>query len=279
MKIKLLFLFLFLFPLQAFAWNAMGHRVIAQIAYDHLTPKAKARANQLIGYLANAYPYSSNFQTAAVWADSLRNDDVNAFNSWHFYDEGVSFDGTPVQPTPTPNLVWAVNQCLIVLKSPNSNQFEKAFFLRFLMHLTGDATQPLHCADLYSKQFPHGDHGGNLFPIINSQFQDLHPFWDDGLGLLSHNCQGYPYKSAQANCIANEIQTRYPESYFGANAQDFNPQDWVNQSHALAVNFAYKIQPNTAPSPAYIKQGQAIAEQQLAIAGYRLANLLNQLFT
>ena len=38
---------------------------------------------------------------------------------------------------------------------------EKAIYLTWLMHLVGDIHQPLHCAAVFSEQFPNGDKGGN----------------------------------------------------------------------------------------------------------------------
>ena len=65
----------------------MGHRIIGEIAYEHLNPIAKSKANQLIDYLSDAYPYSSNFQTANSWADYIKQDGVRTFDTWHFYNK------------------------------------------------------------------------------------------------------------------------------------------------------------------------------------------------
>lgn len=263
----------------SYGWNAMGHRVIAQIAYDHLQPKAKQQVNQLIDFLANEYPYNSTFQTAAVWADSLRQDDVNTFNQWHFINLPFSSDGTATIAETTPNILWAITQSENVLTSVHSNQFEKAFFLRFLIHLVGDAHQPLHCINYFSKNFPQGDGGGNLFTITNSSVGNLHALWDNGLGLFDIKaCFFGKFKFRRTNCLVDQIEKIYPSSYFAAKAQDLNAQHWVQESFTLAQKIAYKIQLNTEPSPQYIQQTQTIASQQLALAGYRLANLLNQLY-
>src|SRR4029077_12452659 len=76
------------------AWNAEGHMVTAQIAYDHLTPAARAACNTLIAVpLANNSPGTSNFVTAAVWADDFKTPLGTAI--WHFIDIPFSLDGTP----------------------------------------------------------------------------------------------------------------------------------------------------------------------------------------
>lgn len=262
----------------AFAWDAMGHRIIAAIAYDQLTPTAKAKSNELIDYLADAYPYNSSFQTASSWADFLRQDGVDTFDAWHFINQPFSDDGTPTHPAGATNIVWAINQCIAILQNPSSNQFEKAFFLRFLLHLVGDAHQPLHCANRFSADFPKGDQGGNLLLIKQDNYNNLHAYWDDGLGFFESSCNLSMTKSQQAKCLAEKIEQDYPESFFQQKANDLNPGDWAAESFTIAKDFVYQTPEYRSLSKSYQQQGQRIVEQQLALAGYRLANLLNLLF-
>lgn len=264
--------------LPAYAWDAIGHRVIAEIAYDHLTPSAQDAANDLIDRLSDQYPQSSTFQTASAWADYLRHDDVDAFNSWHFINIPYSPDDTALPNIDPENVVWAINQSENVLRSDHASEFEKALFFRFLVHFVGDAHQPLHCISLYSKTFPHGDNGGNLYPISGEQATNLHAFWDEGLGLFDDSsCHYQPFKSKQVDCIASQIETAYPPSYFAGRDHDLNPADWTQESYNLAKSFVYSTPENATPNAAYVNHGQQIAEQQMALAGYRLANLLNNL--
>lgn len=275
---KLIFLLFLILPFNLYAWDGIGHRIIAQIAYDNLTPAARNAANDLIDRLSDQYPQSSTFQTAAEWADFLRHDNVNAFDRWHFINYPYSTDSTTPSNIPTENIVWATKQSIAVLQSPHATEFEKAIFFRFLLHFVGDAHQPLHCISLYNKNFPHGDNGGNFYRITGEPQNNLHAFWDDGLGLFNSNsCEKIPFKSEQVHCLAKQIETTYPPAFFAQKTQDLNPQDWTNESYNLAKSFVYTVAENTTPPPAYVAEGQKIAEQQIALAGYRLANLLNTL--
>lgn len=38
-----------------------------------------------------------------------------------------------------------------------------SFHLRLLIHYVGDVHQPLHASSRYTKKYPEGDEGGNLF--------------------------------------------------------------------------------------------------------------------
>lgn len=271
------FVALIFFNTPALAWNAMGHRVIGEIAYQHLTPETKEKADQLINYLSNAYPYSSTFQTANSWADMIKQNDIHAFDSWHFYDKPYSTDKTAT-PTaiPFPNLLWSLEQSFEVLKSTHSNQYEKALFLRFFLHFVGDAHQPLHCITRYSQKFQEGDKGGNLFLLTDKD--NLHSAWDNGLGILDQKC-GFTRlksKSRQAKCLADKFQQDYPPAYFKTKITDLDFNHWLNDSYVLGIS-AYNTPENQALSETYIKSNQIIAEQQMTLAGYRLAALLNSL--
>lgn len=278
LSLKFIIIFLLILPLNVYAWDGMGHRIIAQIAYDNLTPAARNAANDLIDRLSDQYPQSSTFQTAAEWADFLRHDNVNAFDSWHYINYPYSIDGTATANIATENIVWATNQSIAVLQSNHATEFEKAIFFRFLLHFVGDAHQPLHCIMLYSKNFPQGDNGGNLYLITGEPQNNLHAFWDDGLGLFNNSaCENNTFKTGQVHCLAKLIEADYPPTYFANKTQDLNAKDWTIESYNLAKSFVYTIPENTSPTPAYIAQGQKIVAQQLALAGYRLANLLNTL--
>lgn len=54
------------------AWWADGHMLTAKIAYDHLSQVSQTAANALVAVLAQEYPQSPEFVTAAVWADDLK---------------------------------------------------------------------------------------------------------------------------------------------------------------------------------------------------------------
>lgn len=276
---KILFIFLLFITQVCFAWDGTGHRLIAQIAYDRLTPSAQAKVDQMTGLLDENYPAPSRFLYASTWPDRIRGDGVDAFDHWHYIEKPYSIDGTSTHFPSRENVVWAIYQSQQVLQSPKSNRYEKAIFLQFLVHFTGDAHQPLHCAELYSKQFPQGDRNGNDYLIKDNNAQNLHAFWDEGVGLFRNNSRKYPLTNAQVKKLAQQITISYPASYFGDKVNDLNPNDWANESYQLAIKNAYKIPENTVPSQDYVTSGQQVAAQQIALAGYRLANLLNKILS
>jgi S1/P1 Nuclease len=85
------------------AWNAEGHMVMAQIAYNHLNPVAKARCDALIAVtLANISAGTSNFVTYACWADDFKTPLVTG--GWHYIDLPFSLDVTPISGITAPSI-------------------------------------------------------------------------------------------------------------------------------------------------------------------------------
>ena len=55
---------------------------------------------------------------------------------------------------------------------------------------------------------------------------------------------------------------------------------WANESYALAESFVYSAPQAPTPVPAqYVSAGTDIANKRVATAGYRLAALLEYIFT
>lgn len=273
----------------AYAWDNNGHKVIAQIAFDNLTPEAKGQVETLIPIVGQYYSLT-NFVDAAPWADWLKGDSVAAFDTWHYIDQPITQGSCDkcTLPLPTPNsenVVWAIQQATQVLSAPNSTKypqesnFEKSWFLLYLEHFVGDIHQPLHTVTMFSDafpntQYPDGDEGGNLYLISSSIASNLHAFWDQGGGVFSESSMS----DSQIESLAAQIEKAYPESSFGNDATDLDPNDWAKESMQIAQSVAYAIPENTTPTSQYISTAQATAQKQAALAGYRLANILNGIF-
>ena len=276
MKILVYALFL-LTTTSSFAWNGAGHRTIGYIAYQHLTPNTRKAINPITASLFHSRYPDSRLMHASSWPDQLRAKGITQYNEWHFINIPLIHDHITPLPLHHDNLVWAINQCRTKLQDHSLSTQQKAWYLSFLIHLIGDASQPLHCTTLYSKQFPSGDQGGNLFMVKSRNADNLHKLWDRGFGLFMTRKHYMNYW--QIKKIANSIMQHYPESQFQKRLADQNTQDWAHNSYLLGTRDAYNIQFNTKPSRNYIKLGKFIVMQQVALAGYRVAAILNQLFS
>jgi hypothetical protein len=280
MKSLLRNIFLMLFmalSFNAYGWNAMGHMVVANIAYQHVTPVVRVKLDKMIATFAKEYPQDSTLTKMSSWPDALRGQKIELYTHWHYIDLAISMDGTPTKNlSDTDNAVWAINLMKPILQNAHANPYEQSRFLAFMVHVVGDLHQPLHTVSRISAAHPDGDKGGNLFTVRrsagNGAAVSLHKIWDDGAGFLDGD-----ETQAKIDAISQLVTTTYPEQSFGVATTDLNPEHWAKEGFSMAAKSVYATPEGQVPSTSYTESEKKIVQQQLALAGYRLANLLNLL--
>lgn len=249
---------------------------VAQIAYNHLAPAVKERCDNLIAItLTNASAATSNFVTASSWADDFRTQLGTA--NWHFINIPFSLDGTPTNGVGAAafDVVRAINTNIAVLQNNASTITNQATHLRYLLHFVGDIHQPLHCTTAVSALLPSGDFGGNAFALTGT-WGNLHFLWDEGGGFLT-GAITRPLDSAEQVLLSNKvaaIEANYP---YSPNVGVIpNPFNWALEGVGICQTVSYVgiVRSNT-PSVGYLDTAEARAEEQVALAGHRLADLLN----
>lgn len=266
-----------LFSFNVFSWNALGHMVIANIAYERLKPDVRKKVDKMTHDLGTEYAEVSQFNQLAPWPDTIRAQKIEMYTRWHYIDLPFSDDGTPLKNiVDTDNVVWAINKLSPVVGNAKANPYERARSLAFLLHLVGDIHQPLHTVGRISAALPDGDQGGNLyfvrFPNAANQKMTLHKLWDQGIDIFTIN-----NTPEAVDLLSNSITAHFPVEYFGAKVNDLMPENWSQEGLSLSSSFVYSTPENQVPSPTYVQKGKDIVEQQIALSGYRLANLLNKL--
>src|SRR3990167_3693802 len=277
-KIKFLLLFTGLvLSFHCFSWNVLGHMVAVNIAYERLHPQVREKVDKMVIGLSQEYPEIQYFTQIAPWPDALRAQKIDTFTHWHYIDFAFSVDATPVQDlTDDDNAVWAINKIEPVIRNVAGNAFERGRFLAFLVHIVADLHQPLHTVSRISTAHPNGDHGGNLYFVHYSEGPlraiSLHKLWAEGLGIFS----GDPSQQSVA-ALTKVITSLYPEEYFGTKVHDLSTDNWAREGTKIAELFVYSTLENHVPNLEYMNKGKEIVNQRIALSGYRLANLLNQL--
>jgi len=282
-------------------WDRAGHMVIAQIAYDRLSPAAKQavdsritlfESDPLVAGLPDKYkPY--NAVTVAAFMDDLR-DETKIYNTWHYVDLPDDADKKTVlekfDSEDDPNVYEAiVDKCEKTLKDPASKPADSARMLAFLFHFAGDIHQPLHAIgrqkggnDYHIEELPGAD--------PNWTIKNLHSFWDnayrydvvDGKIAVTYNKLDLPRTmhpddpdlKAFADKIVSEAGDNVKDQ-----SKDIDPVDWALESHDIAVKFAFPAGDPKSLSPDYVKHARKIAFERMALAGERLATLLNTIFS
>lgn len=269
MRCKLFAVFLFLIlsaPL--WAWNKIGHELVAKIAYEHLTPETKKSVQNELNATRQKY-HSASFVKVASWLDTLRYQKIHRYDALHFIDIPFSKDDSTLPDYSKSNLITGIEYASNILKSPYSSQFDKGIALRILIHIIGDAHQPLHTATYISHEHPQGDRGGNDY-FIKAQpiAKNLHGFWDKGAGQFSD-------KKISLKRLAKNIENRYP----CMKEDSISPITWIQQSHQIAEKFSYSLLEHARPSNDYQQKAMDLSEKQIALAGCRLAAMLNRIHT
>jgi hypothetical protein len=291
------------------AWDGTGHMLIAQIARDRLTDRARARVDALAARLQrNGVPY--NGVNIACWADDIRttNDAVafhGQFKPWHFINIGCSSTDPDVLghlPVLTPtrgNLVVALAHCVDLIRRHQTDALvpDEAVALALVMHLAGDIHQPLHCATRYYPPATRpgrfkDDGGGEDVPVANlaqTARPNLHTFWDEAYRRYSESGE---VKAEPPINEADPPNSPVLESWLARLQPDaplnpdlhFNPTQWAMETHALGCAQAYGTldEPdgsgNVTLRAAYVTEATRTARRQIVLAGYRLAALLNELY-
>lgn len=275
-------------PHYAQAWGDTGHMLVAQIAYNNMTEAARCHANKLIEAFKDT-PETATFVTAACWPDDIKGRGVKTYNSWHnmnlpyaphFKLNQRRLDFIKLELQHKFDIKKALVLSKAVLEDPRESLWNKAFMFRFFIHLVGDAHQPLHVVSFYSPRFRTGDRGGSLFEL-KGRFHNLHSLWDD-MGDLSARKPHRPLSKHEALWLARKatnIARRYPPQKFSGKI-NAPVNEWLKESYQKAVRFAYRgIKPFELPSRFYLRRTQRVTEESIALAGYRLAAILNRLFT
>jgi hypothetical protein len=288
--------------------------LVAQIAYDHLTPPARtamdasiARFNQKKINDRKELDTAYDPVTAACWMDDIRSlKGLYNFDVWHYVNLPFTPDGLPAPDgNVQPNVIWAIEKCVpLVTGQTTDAAIDRDQALVMLLHLVGDIHQPLHTTSRGE------DAGGNKVKLANlkdpladlvfSKGGNLHFFWDsayrriykDGSATVLYeapllNDRGRPVAGhkAVAEMIRREataLESKYPPSHFQAQA---DPPTWAKESHALGYSLGYgKLPATTGNRPVkltedYVTAARDCAQERVVLAGYRLANLLNLLLT
>ncbi len=280
----------FLFASFLCAWNDTAHILIAQIAIQNLNPGVMDKIVNLAEDIEGEFPPPFDFERAACWANDISRCGMKALDAWH--EKLIPYDPCRILTKEKINIIlmnletnsisFALKEAMRTLKDPESGPWEKNFMLRILLHCIGDMHHPLHCATLYSPDFPCSDNGGKLFKISGRKEKSLREFWDNLAGNYVRSW-GWNHDQTYEEMVEMELTLEkivmdFPLSSF-ENRMGETFDDWADESHQLAIKFAYQnICPGDNPSKEYVSLARMISYSQIASAGYRLANILNEVF-
>lgn len=238
-------------PTPSRAWGTEGHQIIADIAEAHLTPETARRVSEII-------------QGARMRDVSMYADDIRPFrrdtSRWHFVN--IEIGAGDYQPVRDCQLVPGQGDCIIAAIARNradvkANGPQQNEALKFLIHFMGDLHQPFHCVT--------EARGGNEIRVtFRGRSSNLHRVWDSDL------IQAAGRSSAD---YAQWLLENWIKGREVAELAKGDTVSWALQSRALGQMAL--VLPNANLGDTYIAEFMPVIDQQLALAGIRLAQILN----
>ena len=306
-KVFLIILPILTFTFPASAWDDAGHKISAYIAWQRMSPEAREKAAKIllaapedsdlsVFYLQDSRSAAAKqrelFMIAATWADIVRDRkfkeryDKYHKGNWHYSDTfWQTVNGKTEYLKDAEEGGKAVEKLYDfekVLRDASASDEDKAIALAWILHLGGDIHQPLHTSARVTELEPKGDQGGNLFlltPKDAARTENLHWFWDSIVGRNIPR-QNDACDSDYLPPLAESFMKKYPAAKMQNRLAPGQFDEWQKQSFALnqTAVFSPDLIRYQMPSAKYKKKAFNVAEQQLALAGYRLGEMLNQIF-
>ena len=164
-------------PVAAWAWGFDGHKIIAVVAADNLTPSAASHVAEILGVPSDKRSIATAMEAASIRPDTVFRDEDTRTARWHYIDICLQDRRSDVAARcPGGNCVTAkIDEYTKRLKEKHYDRWGAAGDLAFLIHFVGDIHQPLHAAN-------DADRGGNCVSVdSSSRAKDLHAVWDTTL--------------------------------------------------------------------------------------------------
>ena len=294
----------------AVAWDDIGHKVTAYIAWQQMSQPTRERVIAILrrapedSHLSALYrsygaqPESARkrefFMVSSTWADIIRDRGFPVRNkkyhkgNWHYSDTFWRQENGRAVILPEMEGggegVMRLFEAEKILRSAISTDAEKAIAIAWFLHIGGDLHQPLHTSARVTATEPKGDQGGNLFLLTpagtaRENQVNLHWYWDS---IISRKM---PIKGEQCDPeyiepIAEKIMRKHRAGEISGEFHLGDYNEWQQGSFRLNpdLGFSADLLRNQMPSKKYLKRAYKASERQFALAGYRLGKTLENIF-
>lgn len=238
----------------AFGWGQIGHRTIGQLAEWHLNRRAIKHINRILG--------PSSLAMVSTWMDEIRSDSTYDYaRTWHWVTVPTGQTYDPAIQEPTGNAYKTVQHLIARLKSDTLSVQQERECLMMLVHLVGDLHQPLHVGT-------GTDRGGNDVTVTwMGDSSNLHRVWDSDM--INSKQLSYTELATYLN--------RRVDAMFVKRWQAVPMNQWLNEATQLR-NTVYDLPEDGRLGYHYSYRNFPVVEQQLLLAGVRLAGVLNDIY-
>jgi hypothetical protein len=259
---------------KARAWGDEGHRVVGELAFRYLSPRAQAAVQQTL-----TEPGYESLAEAATWPDTFarRHREYDPMKPFHYVNVAPQA-ARYVRARDCPNgcVVTALAQFIELLAEPSLSLSERRRCIYWIAHFMGDIHQPLHIA--------HPDDKGGTATLLwffdAKDKRSAHWIWDFGLierrpGLVlaadAAAKSDQPAFRSLADALASELTTAKVRAF----QYTTTPEALANEGLNLARRYAY-LKATDRVDTSYESSRWPIVKLQLQKAGVRLAAVLER---
>ena len=264
--ITVLSIFMLLESVSMFAWGPVGHDVVAAIAEQNLTKKTKKEISKLLDGRSIVYysTWMDNIQNSPYW-----NDGYNKTKTWHYANVDKGFTYQTMTKNENGDVVTALQTLTDALMNQSAELTDsmKVDYLKMIVHMVGDLHCPMHAGRL-------SDRGGNKTKVKwFGQNTNIHSVWDSKL-IESSRKWTYTEWAEQLDRTDKKFKKSvmcgtYEEWFTSTVEKAAIVYDYVESLDQEVPNLSYQ----------FIYDFSPMVEQQLMLGGYRLAYVLNMIFS
>ncbi|KAJ3129250.1 hypothetical protein HK098_001948 [Nowakowskiella sp. JEL0407] len=267
-----------------YAWGAIGHTLVANVAQSFLSEKTKIVLNSqklLDKYEQTLYTTFSAF-SIGTWADRIKR--FPRYRWANILHYSTVHDTPPTECSYDYQrdcsdgicIVNAIKNYTDRLSCANNGLSvqQRVEALEFLVHFFGDITNPLHLSGR--------DRGGNDFPVLyHRRHTNLHMVWDslmiEDTLVHKHDRSVAKYTEDLVDLVKTSNSTEWVLCSDASRGVEC-PEVWAKDSNALACTKAWtkEVFDGDNLGEDYYRSASSFVDVQLAKGGYRLANWLNQ---
>lgn len=273
------------FASAAYAWGGLGHKTVANVALQFLRKDALAKVEVILAADGHKKTANPSIADVAMWAEEYGGTREGSFSkSYHHID---AIDDPPFECnvdlqrdcSGTECLVTAITNHTEQLLKPGMSADDTAKALKFLVHLLGDATQPLHNEGQAR--------GGNDIRVRwNGQSKNFHTVWDTDMITKFAGHDNETNRDTWTTTIVNEIINGSYKDLVPSwlNCTDIHDAlncalQWSIDSNQIVCNYVLRTDPaGKELNGTYYQGASPIIQEQIAKGGVRLAVWLNQHF-
>ncbi len=263
--------FIILESVSLYAWGPTGHDVVAAIAEQNLNRKTKRKISRLLNGRSIVY-YSSwmdNIQNSPYWENGY-----NKTKTWHYanVDKGMTYQ--TMQKNENGDVVNGLEKLTdaMINRYDELTDSMKVDYLKMIIHMVGDLHCPMHAGRL-------SDRGGNNTKVKwFGQPTSLHSVWDSRM-IDSARKWNYTEWVDQLDIYNRKyrksVSTGDFEHWFTTTVAN------ADKIYSYVENLSQDLPEEELPSLSYqfVYDFSPMLEEQLLLGGYRLACVLNTIFS